>query len=317
MPTLPPIVLTGSVSFDRIMVFPGRFSEVIQPDKLHVLSISVLLDELKESRGGVAANIAYALALLAEQPILYASVGENARAYMGELAELGVQTQHVHYSKLPTATFTVMTDRDDCQVGGFYPGAMSDAQGLKLKQFQAQHPLVVISPHDPAQMARQVAECHSLSLPMVYDIGQQVSNVSADDLRAGVEAAQVLIVNDYEMGVLMAKTGWSHAAISKRVPVVVVTLGAQGCEVFTKGQKKPTKIAAVRATQVVDPTGAGDAFRAGFLYGYIRDWPLTKSAQLGAAVAAYAVEQTGTQGYHFTMDELATRFAAAFGARPW
>lgn len=237
MPTLPPIVLTGSVSFDRIMVFPGRFSEVIQPDKLHVLSISVLLDELKESRGGVAANIAYALALLAEQPILYASVGENARAYMGELAELGVQTQHVHYSKLPTATFTVMTDRDDCQVGGFYPGAMSDAQGLKLKQFQAQHPLVVISPHDPAQMARQVAECHSLSLPMVYDIGQQVSNVSADDLRAGVEAAQVLIVNDYEMGVLMAKTGWSHAAISKRVPVVVVTLGAQGCEVFTKGQK--------------------------------------------------------------------------------
>ncbi len=311
------LILAGSIAFDRIMVYPGKFAEIIQPDKLHVLSVSVLLSDLQESRGGVSANIAYTLALLGEKPILYGAVGDNARAYMAALAELGVQTQHVYYSKLATATFTVMTDQADCQVGGFYPGAMSDGEQLCLTHFKDQHPLVVISPHDPAQMARQVAEAQKLGMRMVYDIGQQVSNVSVEDLKAGLAAAEVLIVNDYEMGVLVQRTGLSKTDIIGRLKVCIITLGENGSEVYLAGQTQPTAIPVVPVAKVVDPTGAGDAFRAGFLYGYLRDWSPIKAAQLGATTAAYAVEKMGTQNHTFTRDAVADRFTATFQSDLW
>lgn len=311
------LILAGSIAFDRIMVYPGKFADIIQPDKLHVLSVSVLLSDLQESRGGVSANIAYTLALLGEKPILYGAVGDNARAYMAALTELGVQTQHVYYSKLATATFTVMTDQADCQVGGFYPGAMSDAEQLSLAPFKDHQPLVVISPHDPAQMARQVAEAQELGLRLVYDIGQQVSNVSVADLKAGLAAAEVLIVNDYEMGVLEQRTGLSATDIISRLKVCVITLGEKGSEVYVAGQAQPIAIPVVPVSKVVDPTGAGDAFRAGFLYGYLRGWSPSKAAQLGATTAAYAVEKMGTQNHTFTREAVADRFTATFQADLW
>src|SRR5258708_187229 len=185
------LLLTGSIAIDRIMVFPGRFSDVIQPDKLHILSISVLVNELKETRGGTSANIAYTLALLAEKPILLGSVGSSARSYMKNLAKMGIDTQYIHYSKLPTAAFTVMTDQANCQIGGFYPGAMGDAASLKIAQFAEDDVFVVVSPHDPQQMAQQVAESHKLKKRLFYDVSQQISNISAADLRAGVEATEL------------------------------------------------------------------------------------------------------------------------------
>jgi adenosine kinase len=304
------IVVTGSIAVDRIMVFAGRFKDVIQPDKLHVLSLSLLLDELKETRGGVAANIAYSLALLGEKPVLLGAVGANGREYMGELARLGVDCDQVHYSQLPTASFSVITDQDDCQVGGFYPGAMGDAESLSFKPFVGDPVLFVLSPHDPQQMARQVDEAKQLGLRLVYDVGQQANNISGEDIRAGIEAAELVIVNDYEMGVMVEKTGWTQTEIAKKLKVCVITLGDQGCHILTEGQT--LEVPAVKVNQVIDPTGAGDAFRAGFLYGYVRDWPLETAARLGATVATFALGQAGTQEHHFTKSEVALRYQSQY-----
>jgi adenosine kinase len=301
------IVLTGSIAIDRIMVFPGKFIDVIQPDKLHVLSISVLLEKLQDTPGGIAANIAYTLALLGEKPILYGSVGAAARSYMESLAALGVDTSLMHYSELPTATFTVMTDLLDCQVGGFYPGAMGDAGSLTFQPWaKDKDALLVVSPHDPAQMAVQVQEAAKFKKRLFYDVGQQAINIPADDIKAGIEAAELLIVNDYEMGILKQKTGWSQAEIVSKVKLCVVTLGEKGCRLLTTDGTKTVPAAPV--TAVVDPTGAGDAFRGGFLYGYVRNWPAVECARLGAVTGAYAVEQLGTQKHAFTQQEVAERY---------
>ena len=307
------LVLTGSIAIDRIMLFPDKFANVIQPDKLHVLSISVLLKELKETWGGIATNIAYTLSLLGEQPVLLGSVGrdEASRQYIQTFAVRGVDVSHVHYSQLPTATFTVMTDQADCQIGGFYPGAMSDAVSLSLAAFPKLNTFVVLSPHDPTQMARQVAECAEHGLRLFYDIGQQVVNVSAEDLQAGVAAAELLILNDYEMGTLAKKTGWGEVEICQKVKVCVVTLGEKGCVIRAHGQE--LSVPAAKIEKLVDPTGAGDAFRAGFLYGYVRGWEPLSCAQLGATAAAYDVEQLGAQTHHFTRNDIVRRTQENFG----
>lgn len=298
-------VLTGSIAIDRIMVFPGRFSQVIQADKLHVLSLSVLIDQLKDTPGGVAANIAYTLALLEEKPVLYGSIGKEAASYIDDLAKMGINTEFVHFSDLPTATFTVMTDQADCQIGGFYPGAMSDASLLTFNEFNEED-FFVISPHDPAQMAKQVQVCKNKKFRMFYDVGQQVSNVSAEDLRAGMDAAELLIVNDYEMGVLIKKTGWTHEEIISKLKTCVVTLGEKGCKIYHQGHP-PISVPAVPIDKVVDPTGAGDAFRAGFLCGYVRDFPVEECAEYGSIAAAYCIGQLGTQTHTFTTEEFFAR----------
>jgi adenosine kinase len=301
------LLLTGSIAIDRIMIFAGKFSDVIQPDKLHLLSLSVLLDELKDSRGGVAANIAYTLGLLGEKPILYGSVGKEALPYMEDLAKLGVNTKRIHYSSLPTATFTVMTDMINCQIGGFYPGAMSDATSLSLAPFQNENMLVVISPHDPKQMAIQVAECGKYKKRLFYDVGQQVNNISGEDIRAGIETAELLIINDYEMGVISQKTGWSKEQIEQKVATCVTTLGEKGCVVVTRGNA-PVQVPALRVPKVVDPTGAGDAFRAGFLYGLTRDLPPVECAEIGSTAAAFAIEHQGAQGHVFDKETFFQRY---------
>ncbi len=298
------VVLSGSIAFDRIMVFPGTFAEVIQPEKLHVLSLSVLLDDLKETRGGVAANIAYNLALLGDAPVLYGSVGENARSYMKDLGERGVDVSKLHYSDKPTATFTVMTDRDDCQIGGFYPGAMFDASSLTLEPFKDQDVLVVVSPHDLAQSATQVSQAKTFGLRLLYDVGQQAAILSADDLQAGIEAAEVVIANDYEWGLIEKKSGWSRQQIVEKVRVAIVTLGAEGSLVYVDGQESQVGAVSLTKDQVQDPTGAGDAFRAGFLHGYIRDWEVTKCVQLASVVASYAIQKKGTQEHEFEVDQV-------------
>lgn len=312
--SIPQIVLTGSVAIDRIMVFPGNFEDVIQPDKLHILSISVLLDELRETRGGVAANIAYNLGLLGQKSILLASVGENARDFMANLSSMGVNVNCLHYSQSQTASFSVITDKNNCQVGGFYPGAMSDSSSLSLKQWQDSGALVVISPHDPKQMSRQVKECKELGLKMLYDVGQQISNLNKQDLQAGVEVAEALILNDYELGLLVQKTGWSQVQILKRVKLLLVTLGERGVKILQSGEKERL-VKAVKIEKVVDPTGAGDAFRAGFLYGYVRKWDVIKSAQLGCVAASFVVTQHGTQEHEFDKNKIIERYQETYGKK--
>lgn len=328
------LILAGSIAIDRIMNFDGTFEEAIKPDKLHVLSLSVLLKQVVDTHGGVAANIAYSLALLGENPLLLGAVGENGRSYMEKLQNLGVDTQLVHYSELPTASFTVMTDRNDCQVGGFYPGAMSDEgvtpledavhtvtlgkkSAQKTTQKLVEKPLIVISAHDPQLMARQVSTCQKHDYRLFYDASQQINNLSGNDLQQGVEAAELLILNDYELEVLQQKTGWTLTELQAKIPVLVVTLGEKGCLIYDSRQANTKQMSEhqvppVTNLKVVDPTGAGDAFRAGFLYGYIRDWSLVECAQLGSVVASFAIERHGTQEHQLLREQLRHRLKETY-----
>lgn len=296
------LILTGSIAIDRILNFSGKYADVIAPDKLHVLSLSVLVDNLVDTRGGIAANIAYSLSLLGEKPVLLGSVGHDAKGYMDDLSKLGIDTSHLHFSKKPTASFTVMTDTADCQVGGFYPGAMSDSSSLTLDAFDPARDFIVISPHDPKAMALQVKQATERGFHYFYDVGQQVSNVPDEDVSKGIAKASLLIVNDYEMGVVEKKTKLTQAQIVKNVPVVVITLGEKGSLIFDHGKKH--EVSAVPVKKVVDPTGAGDAFRSGFLFGYVRDWPIVQCAKLGSIVATFAIAQHGTQEHHFTKADI-------------
>jgi adenosine kinase len=308
-----PIIISGSIAIDRIMNFSGKYRDHIRPDKLDSLSISIFLDELKDACGGVGANIAYSLALLGDEPFLVGSVGPDAVAYLEKLAHDGVNITRVFESKLPTATFNVITDADQNQVGGFYPGAMFDSDTLSFAQWKNDDPIVVISPHDPKAMKRQVAECQKWRLRLLYDVGQQVSNLSGKDMAEGVRAAEILILNEYELGVLSEKTGWKAEGIKQTVPIVITTFGKKGSIIEGSRVPKPITVGVAKPKQVADPTGAGDAFRSGFLYGFMRGWHLKAAAQLGAVTSSFAIETLGTQSHRFTLDTVKVRYEDAFG----
>lgn len=294
------------------MNFAGDYKDVIQPHKIHTLSISVFLKDLQDTRGGVGANIAYTLALLGERPILLGSVGQDARSYMKDLKAMGVDVNHVHFSLLPTASFNVITDRMDNQVGGFYPGAMFDSKSLSFLPWVKQDMLAVISPHDPKAMRRQVKECRKSRMRYFYDVGQQVSNISGSDILEGVKGAQILIVNDYELGVLCQKTGLDEARLKSMVPVLVTTLGHKGSRIDGREIKKTIMVRAAKPKNSLDPTGAGDAYRAGFLFGYLRNLPLEICGNLGSVAAVYTVEKKGTQTHTFTLDAFKKRYKSNY-----
>lgn len=307
-----PVVISGSIAIDRIMSFHGSYRDYIQPDKLDALSVSIFLEDLQDAYGGVGANIAYSMALLGDEPILVGSVGPDAAMYMERLALMGVNIKHVHQSKLPTASFNVITDADQNQVGGFYPGAMFDSDTLSFAPWKDDDVIFVVAPHDPKSMKKQVEECKKWSLRLCYDIGQQVSNLPGDEMRAGIEAAEMLLVNDYEMSVVSKKTGLSISAIKELVPIVITTFGKKGSVIEGARVPNPIQVGVVKPVRVADPTGAGDAFRSGFLYGYASGWPLKACAQLGAMCATYVVEAVGTQGHTFTPEQITTRYQEAF-----
>lgn len=305
------LVISGSIAIDRIMNFSGEYRDLIEQDKIDVLSVSVLVESLNEAEGGTGANIAYNLACLGDSPVLLGSVGGNASSYIDRLSATGIDTSHINVSNLPTASFNVLTDAGGNQVGGFYPGAMADAGSLSFESFAGQDIVACISAHDPVAMRRQSEECLKHKIRLVYDPGQQVSNVSAEDLRAGVEAAEVVIVNEYELSLLIKKTGWSKEELVAKVPVLVSTHGVEGSIINGSKVKQPVTINSVKPKHIADPTGAGDAYRAGFLYGYLRQWKLEDCGQLGSVVASFALEQHGPQA-KLTKEAVADRYRETF-----
>jgi adenosine kinase len=308
------LVICGSVAIDRIMNFSGQYRDLIDASKIDVLSVSVLVDSLVVAEGGTAGNITYNLACLGERPILLSSVGSDAKAYIERLKSIGVDTKNVQVSSQPTASFNVLTDTTGNQVGGFYPGAMTDAKSLSFKDFKDQDVVACVSAHDPAAMLRQTKECAKYKIPLVYDPGQQVSNISGEDIRTGVESAKIVIVNEYELELMLKKTGWSIDQLKSKVPILISTHGAKGSNIMSSYLTQPLDIKSVKPRKIVDPTGAGDAYRAGFLYGYLRQWELAACGQLGSVLASFVLEHHGPQT-KLTKDSVVRRYKESFNER--
>ena len=307
------IGVTGSVAYDHIMSFPGRFKDHILPDKLHILNVSFLVQDLRRQRGGCAANIAYAMALHGLQPELVAAVGSDFADYREWLSERGVGMAGVAvHDDLLTASCFITTDKDNNQITGFYPGAMAHAAQNTLAGLAQKPGWGTISPNDPAAMKAYPAECRELGIDFLYDPGQQVIALSGEELLDGVTGAKVVVANDYEAAIISEKTGKSREQLLEHCEALVVTLGEKGSHVLRAGQ--PTlEIPPAPVKEAVDPTGAGDAFRGGLVKGLVAGADWETAGRLGALTASYCVEVHGTSAYSFTAASFAERFESAFG----
>ncbi|MBN2045581.1 MAG: carbohydrate kinase family protein [Anaerolineales bacterium] len=305
------IVITGSVAFDYLMTFPGKFKEHILPEKLESISLSFLVTSLVRRRGGIAPNIAYNLALLGGNPRIFATVGTDFEEYRQWLEAQGVDTTYaVVIENELTGSFFATTDEDNAQMASFYPGAMGHAATLSLKDLAQQPDLVVISPTDPAAMDKYIAECKQMGISYIYDPSQQIVRVDGDTLRNGIDGATALFVNEYEFELVRKMTGMSAAEILEKVELIVVTLGSKGVQVYHADEK--LEVPSVLPQQIIDPTGAGDAFRGGFLTGFSRGWDFKTCARMGALSATYCLESDGPQGQAYTKEEYITRFRQQF-----
>jgi adenosine kinase len=311
------IAVTGSIATDYLMTFPGRFSEQLVADQLDRVSLSFLVDELEVRRGGVAANIAFGLARLGLQPLLVGAVGQDFNTdYRAWLSRHGVDTSGVHVSELRhTARFMCTTDEDQNQMASFYTGAMEEARFIEL------HPLadrvgdldlVVISPNDPEAMLRHTEECRQLGVPFMADPGQQLARMDGAQVRRLVDGATYLITNDYERTLLETKTGWSSQDVLSRIGHRITTLGPKGAVIESR-EGQVAEVPAAPEHKRVDPTGVGDAFRAGFLAGLAWKRPLERCAQIGSLLATYVLEHIGTQEYELDADDFVTRFGHVYG----
>ena len=305
------ILFTGSIAYDYLMTFPGYFKDHFLPEKLESISLSFLVDSMTRQRGGTAPNIAYTHALLGGRPAVMATVGEDFGEYRAWLEARGVDCGAVKV--IPgtfTASFFANTDRANAQIASFYPGAMSYAAVQSLHDLEYTPDLVVISPNAPDAMRKFVRECKELKIRYVYDPSQQLARMTADVVREDVDGAWMLTVNDYEFGLIQKMTGWDEAAAQQHVAVLVITRGEKGATIFAEGVR--TDVSIVPARQAVDPTGVGDAFRAGLLRGVAAGWPWPLCGQVGALAATYCLEHNGPQTHHYSLAEFLTRFRQHF-----
>lgn len=312
------IAVTGSIATDHLMRFPGRFADQLIAEQLERVSLSFLVDELVIRRGGVAGNISYGLGRLGLHPILVGAVGEDFADYRSWLDRHGVDTASVRVSDLAhTARFVCTTDDDLCQIASFYPGAMSEARHIELapvaERFGALD-LVIISPNDPEAMQRHTDECRERGYPFAADPSQQLARLSGEDVRQLVDGAAYLLCNEYEKALLGQKTGWSDADILARVDTRITTHGADGVHIERAADGTSIRVPVVPARDTPDPTGVGDAFRAGFFAGRSWDLSLERSAQLGCLLATLVLETVGPQDYEADEAELVKRLTETYGA---
>ena len=293
-------LICGSLAFDTIMSFEGKFSQQILPEQLHILNVSFLVPTLRRDFGGCAGNIAYSLKLLGGQPLTMATVGEDGADYIERMQSLGIETRYVRQLRgTYTAQAMIMTDMDNNQITAFHPGAMTDAH-VNVIDGSEGAAIGIVSPDGRDAMIQHAAQLKAAGVPFVFDPGQGLPMFNGQELLAFVEQASWITVNDYEAKLLCDRTGLDLAALSMKVQGLVVTLGEQGCEVWEQGNK--TLVAPVKAQQVVDPTGCGDAWRGALLYGLEQGWSLAKCAALGNRVGALKVAAKGPQNYTLDFD---------------
>jgi adenosine kinase len=305
------IVVTGSIAYDYLMSFPGKFTEHLLPEHVHRVSLSFLVDTMDKRRGGCAPNIAYTLALLGERPRLMGTAGQDFGDYRNWLEAAGIDTSLV--GEVPdkfTASFFCSTDQDSNQIASFYTGAMANAAELSFRT-AGTVTLAIISPNDPQAMLQYAEECRTLDIPFIFDPGQQCARMSGQELADALNGATVLILNDYELELLRQKTGLDEAALIARTATLVVTRGEEGSTIMTADSE--IRVPAVMPHRIADPTGVGDAFRGGFMKGIVAGLDLETSGRLGSVAATFALEHLGGSSHAYTWAEFAARYEEHFG----
>ena len=305
------LIVTGSIAFDYLMQFPGKFTEHILSEHLQRVSLSFLVDSMDKRRGGCAPNIAYTLALLGERPYLVATAGQDFKEYDEWLQAAGVDTSHVHHvADKFTASFFCSTDTENNQIASFYIGAMANASELSLRTIQ-EPGLIIISPNDPGAMVQYAEECRAMSVPFIFDPGQQCARLSGDELRDGIKGARLVICNDYEFELVRQKTGMDEGQVLQQASALVITRGEDGCSVYESPSR--VDVPAIAPHRIVDPTGVGDAFRGGLMKAMAAGKSLKECAQMGTVAATYALEHLGGQSHAYTIKEFTDRYAEHFG----
>ncbi|QUH02683.1 carbohydrate kinase family protein [Saccharopolyspora erythraea] len=310
------IAVTGSIATDHLMAYPGRFAEQLIADQLEQVSLSFLVDDLQVRRGGIAANITFGLGQLGTTSVLVASVGQDFEDYRAWLERHNVDTKSVRVSETKhTARFLCTTDQDLNQIASFYPGAMAEAREIELKPIADRLDgldIVVISPNDPEAMVNHTQECRERGYKFLADPGQQLARMDGADIRKLVEGAEYLFTNEYEHSLLLQNTGWTHDEVLDRVGMWLTSLGPKGVKIESKSA--PTiEVAPPQETRKGDPTGVGDALRAGFLAGLAGELSLERSVQLGCTLATVSLETDGPQEYVVEQGSFVERFASAYG----
>jgi adenosine kinase len=310
------LLIAGSIATDHLMTFDGKFSDSLVVDQLDKLSVSFLVHDLEVRRGGCAGNISFGLGQLGIRPVLVGAVGEDFADYRSWLERHGVDCSHVHVSPTRhTARFVCTTDSSHAQIASFYPGAMSEAREIELEPIVAQvgaPAYVLIGPDDPEGMLRHTQECLQRGYKFVADPSQQLAFGDGDLIRQLIDGADILVTNEYETHVIEKKTGWTSDDLRDRVGLQVTTLGADGVRIVGRDQEL-LEVPAAKDVTPVEPTGVGDAFRAGFLAALGWELSLERAAQVGCVLAAYVVETVGPQEYAFTAAEFVGRVRASYG----
>ncbi len=309
------ILVSGSLAIDRIMDFPGYFRDHILPDKIHNLNVAFNISELRENFGGCAGNIAYNLALLGERPVVLATAGNDFEAYEKWFKKQSAGGFNINLSQVkiiknkPTASAYIITDKDDNQITGFNMGAMSIPRG-KFNEKLLKSSLAIVSPGNISDMENYARTYQKKKVKYIFDPGQAMTALSKEVLKMASEGAEIVIGNDYEIELLKKRTGWTEDKLLDKVKRLIITKGDKGSEIISSAGA--VKIKAVKAKRLADPTGAGDAYRAGLIKGLVMGWPLEKCAKLASAVASYAVEKYGTQNYCFTWKDLEGRYKKTY-----
>jgi len=304
-------LICGSIAYDNIMVFEGRFKEHILPDQIHILNVSFLVPDLRREFGGCAGNIAYTLRLLGGEPRIMATVGSDFGNYRAWLLRHGLNLDHV--SEVPgmlTAQAYITTDLDDNQITAFHPGAMNEAHRNTVPA-NAGIRIGIVSPDGRQGMLDHAAQLHAAGIPFIFDPGQGLPMFDGDDLRHFVELATWVALNDYEARLLMERTGWTEADVAGRVKALIVTRGAQGSTIWAGAEQ--LDIPVVKPAAILDPTGCGDAYRAGLLHGISRGLPWPETGRLAALLGSLKIAHRGTQNHAFTLASLKQEFRLAFG----
>ena len=310
------IIVTGSVAYDYLMSFPGHFREHIIPDQIAHISLSILVDSMRIQRGGCAPNIAYNLALLGERPTVMATVGKDFADYRRWLEEAGVDTSAMtEIEDEFTSSCFINTDQDNNQIVSFYMGAMGYADRLSFHDLDTESiEMAIISPNAPAAMTKYARECQELGIPYIYDPSQQIVWLSGEELLAGIQGARVLIGNEYEFGMIKNKTGLSDDELLALPKATIITKGAEGSVIYTA--ERVLTIPVVPPEPLAEPTGVGDAYRAGLIKGLIHGLPWDLSGRIGSLAATYVLEKHGTQEHRYTLQEFVARYRRVFGAEP-